>query len=111
MSLNKELMIVLTTEANSENAEVLAEKILRKKLAACISFHQIESMYWWNSQLKRDGEVQIMIKTTKFQLGKLLDTVKDLHSYENPELLYWEASSSNSYLNWANKVTGSIDSL
>ena len=97
------LILVLTSEANRTTADALAKEILNQRLAACVSLREIKSHFWWDDKLQEDNEVQLLIKTTKSQLHNLLETINKLHTYQTPELLYWSASASQPYLQWAEK--------
>ncbi len=94
------LIIVITTESNLLNAEKLADKILHGKYAACVQFNNVKSSFWWNGAIENAEEIQLLIKTKNNKLEDLISTIKDFHSYENPEIVFWEASASELYLNW-----------
>jgi periplasmic divalent cation tolerance protein len=45
--------------------------------------------------------VQLLIKTTAPGLSALLEAIQALHSYDNPEILHWQAQPSLAYGAWA----------
>jgi periplasmic divalent cation tolerance protein len=45
--------------------------------------------------------VQLLIKTTEPGLIALLGVIEALHSYDNPEILHWQAQPSHAYGAWA----------
>ena len=94
------LVILLTNDANSRVANDLAKEILNRRLAACVNLREVSSHFWWDGEIQQSNEVQLFIKTTKDQLQNLIKTIESLHSYQTPELLFWNASASDSYLNW-----------
>ncbi len=100
-----ELAIVLTTEANLAKAEDLAKALFSRRLVACVNFREVDSFYIWQGDLERSKEVQLLIKTTRQNLKKLLIAIKSLHSYQLPELIHWNASSSEEYNSWLDQVT------
>ena len=102
-----ELVVVLTTEANSDIGDCLARELLNRRLAACVSLREINSHFWWEGKLNQNKEVELLIKTTKCQLDNLLEAIKKLHSYQTPELLHWNVSASDDYLKWSNEVVSS----
>ena len=102
--LGSQPLIVITTEGNHEKARNLAKSLLEMKLAACIGLNKINSIYWWQNKLIENSEVQLNIKTKYNLLDKLFDTVKELHSYEVPEFIYFNPSSSNEYYRWINSI-------
>ena len=102
--LNDEFIIVATTESDKINADKLATEILRRKLAACVNTTEINSRFWWDGKIEKNAEVQLLIKTKKKNLSKLVEAINELHSYTIPELMYWEAYSSSSYSEWIEQV-------
>ncbi len=100
-----ELVILITTEAEKSKADKLSELVLERRLAACINFRQISSIYWWEEKLERDEEVQLIIKTTVSKIDELQDLILKNHSYETPELIQIPIKASEDYMLWVNKVT------
>ena len=99
-SQRDELVIVITTEVNRKVADALAKEILNRKLAACVSLRDIRSFFWWDDELEEADEVQLLIKTMKSHLNILMKTIYYLHSYQNPEIIYWACSSRDKYKEW-----------
>ncbi len=97
------LILLLTSEKNEDNAQKLCLAILHSKLAACVSLNNIKSLYWWEGGLQDSCEVQITVKTNTINLGKLIALIKELHSYELPEILYWNISAEQDFKDWINK--------
>ena len=95
------LWLVLTTEADQQRASALAEKLISRELAACVSYQAIQSSYRWEGRVEHADEVQLLIKTTEPGLIALLGVIEALHSYDNPEILHWQAQPSNAYGAWA----------
>ena len=104
-TINSDFLIVKTTESNFKNANNLAKNILAKKLAACVSFLNINSIYFWEDRLEESSEVQLVIKTRKDLLDEMFKVIKDLHSYKVPEFIFINASASNEYSKWIKEVT------
>ena len=95
------LWLVLTTEADQQRASELAEQLISRKLAACVSFQAIRSCYRWEGRIEHASEVQLLIKTSALGLTAVLDAIQALHSYDNPEILCWQAQPSQAYGAWA----------
>ena len=95
------LVLVLTTEADQARAQALAEALLERRLVACVSLQPLQSLYRWKGQLQRDAEVQLLLKTSADQLGRLQDAVMELHSYDTPEWLTLHVDASGAYGAWA----------
>ena len=104
LSSDSEFVLVLTTEKDFEHAEKLAKSLFDKRIVACISFLDIQSLYFWKGNIETSKEVQLLIKTSKNNLNNLLSLIRKKHSYNTPEILYWPVSSNNDYGGWMRSV-------
>ena len=50
--MEKKILVLIATEANKEKSVSIAKLLIRKKLAACISFKEIQSLYSWQGELE-----------------------------------------------------------
>ena len=94
------VILALTTEADAERAEALAQHLLERRLAACVALRPLTSLYWWQGRVERSQEVQLLIKARPEQLAELEAAVLTLHSYDTPQWLHWRADSSAAYGAW-----------
>lgn len=94
--------IVLTTVASSEEARSLAHALVERGLAACVNLIPgLTSIYWWKEAVEESSEVLLVIKTAAEKLSALEATIRELHSYEVPELLALQPETgSQPYLDW-----------
>jgi periplasmic divalent cation tolerance protein len=80
-----DIVIVLTTAPADDRAEQLARQLVDDRLAACVNVHApMVSVYRWKGEVQRDGEARI----------------KELHSYELPELVVLDVRASEAYSAW-----------
>ena len=83
-----EPIVVLMTAADGAEAARIAELLVNKKLAACVQLlPEIESVYRWNGEVQRDKEVLMLAKTTAAQFVDLERVVREIHSYDTPEII------------------------
>ena len=80
-------IIIQTTCANKLEARKIAEILIEKRLAACIQMSKIESFYTWENALCNDKEILLSIKTKKENFKKIKSKIKELHSYDVPEII------------------------
>ena len=94
--------LVLTTTGNSLQARRLAQQLLKKRLAACVTLvPRVRSLYWWRKRVEESGETLLLIKTRQPRLKSLFQQVKALHPYEVPEILALPISHGDpAYLRW-----------
>ena len=96
--------MVLTTESDAKTANVLGKELLVRRLAACVSIREVNSNFWWNGRIESNIEAQILIKTTKQNSQGLISAIKELHSYQTPEIIFWSVSSHPLYKSWVEDV-------
>jgi len=76
------------TAANREEANQIAELLVAARLAACVQIlPEIESVYRWQGEVKREQEILLLAKATRARFDEIESKVRALHSYETPEIL------------------------
>lgn len=94
--------IVLTTASSLDEARRLAHALVERRLAACVNIvPNLTSIYRWQGAVEEAAEALLVIKTTADRLSRLETAVRELHSYEIPELLALAVEAgSHAYLGW-----------
>lgn len=95
-------MIILTTWPDVESARAAAGKLVEEKLAACGNLVPgIESIYRWQGKIETSREVIVVFKTTAMRYAALEARIRELHSYEVPEILALPVGTGlPAYLRW-----------
>jgi periplasmic divalent cation tolerance protein len=95
-------LIVFVTTPTSEEANRIAEALVGQRLAACVNIvFAIQSIYRWEGKVTRDQESLMIIKTTDERYAELERSVKEMHSYNTPEVVALKvARGSEQYLKW-----------
>jgi periplasmic divalent cation tolerance protein len=102
---------VMMTAGSREEAVRLAEMLVGARLAACVQIlPEIESVYHWQGEVRRDPEVLLLAKTTRARFALLEREVRALHSYETPEIIALPViAASAPYLEWLTATVGRSD--
>src|SRR5215472_11240373 len=80
-------VIVFVTCETRDQAQQIAETVVRDKLAACVNIVAgIRSCYRWEGKVTWSDEVLCLMKTTRGRFDQLQDRIKALHSYSVPEI-------------------------
>ncbi|MDM7912461.1 MAG: divalent-cation tolerance protein CutA [Methanotrichaceae archaeon] len=96
----KEFAVVLCT-APLGGSEKIARALVMEKLAACVNVSQVRSYFVWEGKLSEDNEELMIIKTERRKVGSLSKRIKELHSYEIPEIIVLPISEGDeAYLQW-----------
>jgi len=101
--------IFYVTVPNMDEGKKIAKALVKNKHAACVNIvPNITSIYEWKGALEQDSEHLLIIKTTQIKADSLIKSIKDLHSYEEPECIGVKVEKgSESYLKWIKSVVES----
>ena len=99
--------VVLVTAGSKEEAGAIAHALIDAKLAACVSIMPIQSVYTWQDEVHQDEEWQLMIKTDLSQFPNLEAKIREIHSYDLPEIIALPIiRGSQPYLDWIGGQVG-----
>ena len=99
---NKLIYFVLTTEKDKNNAYKIANLLLEELLVPCITFKNIESHFWWEGEINKSKEVQLIIKCKEENINRVCAMISEFHSYEVPEIIHFPVSANKDYHHWVN---------
>ena len=98
---NTDYGIVMVTTASQEEAEKIANVLVEVKLAACVSFSPINSIYTWQGKVNKDQDWQLFIKTDLTRFPTIEVKILELHSYEVTEIIALSILKGHQpYLQW-----------
>ena len=97
------------TAANREEASRIAEMLVEARLAACVQIlPEMQSVYRWQGEVARESEVMLVAKTTLDRFDDLDRSVREIHSYETPEIIALPVTAvSEPYLDWLQEEVSS----
>lgn len=95
-------LLVLVTAPSRDDAARIANALVEERLAACVNIvAAIESVYRWEGRVTTDREALLIIKTTAARYQQIEQRVKELHTYETPEVIAIKIDrGSSDYLSW-----------
>ncbi|MHA1369315.1 MAG: divalent-cation tolerance protein CutA [Promethearchaeota archaeon] len=99
--------LILSTAPNINEAKTIARSLVDSKLVACVNIiPEIMSVYTWKGEINEDNECILFMKTKKDLVGPVIDKVKEIHSYECPEIISIPIEFGHEpYLKWIDEVT------
>ena len=101
------LMRMALSTCPPDQAERIADALLRLHLVACVNIVPgATSRYWWNGAIQSDTESILIMKTRVEQVPALIETLQEIHPYEVPELITFQIEEgSRAYLDWITEST------
>lgn len=102
------IRVILVTTGSEEQALSIARALVSERLAACVTIvGPVRSIYRWRDKVEDDREYLLLIKTRATLYVKAEKRVRELHTYEVPEVLALTADrGSPQYLKWLLESSG-----
>lgn len=102
-----EELIVLVTVPSRQSGEAMADTLVGERLAACVNIlGPVRSIYRWRGEVCREDEHLLVIKSTRVRYAALEARVRELHTYEVPEVIALPIEcGAPAYLAWLRKET------
>ncbi len=94
--------IVLITTSADEESQLIARVLLEQRKAACVNIiPEVTSLFWWEKAIDREKESLLIVKTRVELLDEVIRLVKEIHSYDVPEIIAMPVlGGNNDYLEW-----------
>lgn len=99
-----EAVVIFCTAPNEAGAQELAARVLDEKLSTRATLlPSATSLYYWEGKLEQEYEVQLLSKSNRRYQEARVNTSKQRHPYQTPELLVLPVMTGDKdYLLWTN---------
>ena len=100
-------MLIYVTVGSRDEALVIARELVNSRLAACANILTgTTSVFHWEGKVCEEEEVSLILKTRDDLVDRLVEKVKDLHSYDCPCVVSLPISGGNAdFLEWIDAET------
>ncbi len=100
-------ILVITNLPDKTTALELAEKLISKKVAACVNLQaECTSIYRWQDKIESTSELPVFIKTLAEHYPRVEEIIKEMHPDELPEIISVSISGGlPAYLQWISDET------
>ena len=101
------ISIIYSTTGSVEEARKIARILVEEKHVACVNIiPKIESIYRWQGKIEEDNECILLAKTTEKNVDKTIQRIKELHSYDVPDIVSFPITKGlKDYLDWVKDET------
>ena len=105
-----DFIVVYVTASSREEAQRIADALVEERLAACANIVPgIASVYRWKGEICCDDETLLIVKSRSALFERLCARVKEVHSYEVPEVIGLPiVVGSSDYLSWLKGETTEV---
>lgn len=98
--------VIVSTYPSKKSISRVARIVVEKKLAACVNYTKVNSVYTWKNKIQDTTEFLALFKTTSDSKQKLKETIARSHPYEVPEIVELEMDNvSLPYMKWLEEST------
>lgn len=105
--MDMEFIVILITAGSIEEGEKIANALIEQHAVACVNIvSSIKSLFFWEGETAQEPEVLLIAKSRRALLGKIIEQVKAIHSYQVPEVIALPViGGSEEYLTWVRENT------
>jgi periplasmic divalent cation tolerance protein len=98
-------IVVFVTVADAGEAQRISGRLLEQNKIACANIvPKVDSNFLWNGRIESESESLLIIKTRASLLSEVTVMIKDIHSYDVPEIIALPVIGGNrDYLEWIDK--------
>ena len=99
--------LLYITAGSPEEARTVGRALVEARLAACANILPgMTSLYWWNDAVQEDSEAVLIVKTRKALVDRVVERVKEVHSYDCPCVVALPIEAGNpAFLQWIEDET------
>lgn len=101
---------IYITAKDETEARKLGRALVGERLAACVNYFPIQSIFRWEGSIEESEETALIAKTRAELVEKVIQRVKELHSYEVPCTVSWIIENGNQdFLAWITESTEQVE--
>ncbi|HEY0811580.1 MAG TPA: divalent-cation tolerance protein CutA [Longimicrobiales bacterium] len=111
--MSTDVVVGMVTTPDRAMAEAIVDRLVGERLIACGNIlASVTSIYRWQGEVERADEVLIILKTTEALAAHVVARVRELHSYEVPEVLFFPVTKGNdAYVQWVRESVRSAQDI
>lgn len=95
------MILIFVSFENNKDAEKVANALVDKKLAACVSLIPVTNFYSWKGKKVMAPEVESIIKAKDDNFEAVKSEIKKLLPYEIPQIISVKVDkASEPYVKW-----------
>jgi len=99
--------LIYVTAPSRDEAVKIGRQVVENRLAACANvLAGTASIYWWEGAVTEEEEVSLILKTRTDLVDRVVEMVKEIHSYDCPCVVSLPITGGNpGFLDWIDAET------
>ncbi|MDZ7687855.1 MAG: divalent-cation tolerance protein CutA [Halobacteriales archaeon] len=93
------MISVHTTVPDEETAKRMARELVGERIAACVNYHAVSSVYRWEGDVIEEEEYALDVKTA-LEYDEVRAEIEEKHPYDLPAILRVETEANDGYDEW-----------
>ena len=93
------MISVHTTVPDEETARQMARELVEERVAACVNYHTVSSVYRWEDKVVEEDEYTLDVKTA-LEYDEVREVIEENHPYDLPAVLRVETEANDEYDKW-----------
>lgn len=95
------VLLYMTVSSDDEGRRI-GRALVEEKLVACVNvMAPMASLFSWEGEVQEDGEVPVVAKTRRDLVGRVVERVQALHSYDVPCVVALPITAGNAaFISW-----------
>ena len=99
-------IVLVSTYPDKKSISQIAHVVVEQKLAACVNYTKVNSIYSWKGKIEDAEEFLALFKTTVKSKQKLKEEIAKSHPYDVPEIVEIKMDNvSVPYMKWLEEST------
>ncbi|MDE1876571.1 MAG: divalent-cation tolerance protein CutA [Thaumarchaeota archaeon] len=99
-------IVIVSTYPDKKSISKVAHIVVQRKLAACVNYAKINSIYSWKGKIEDTEEFLALFKTTTKSKRQLKKEIEKSHPYKVPEIVELKMDDvSMPYMKWLDDST------
>ena len=105
--MKDQLKIIYVTCDTLDRAKEISRALLEENLIACANIIPgVQLLYRWKGKIMEEGEVAVLMKTSRDKASKAMKRIETLHTYDVPAVEIWDVEEApEAFTKWVRSET------
>ena len=99
----EQIAVIFSNFSSQDSAKAVAKQLMDENLATCANIMAPHyAIYPWDEQIQEEEETATLFKTPIEKKDALVKRLREIHPYDLPPIIAYEAEATDDYVKWLN---------